>query len=145
MWIVAKGQTVTFQCSLFLEDGTCLDDPNDTKPFTARVGANDAKNFLDVIGSNLVGMKLNEQKTITVLAKDAFGTRDNSRVHKLATEEGDDFRVGDSIRVKISGRTEQVVDGVVVNVSGQHLEVDTNHPLAGKNILAKVKVLSIKN
>jgi FKBP-type peptidyl-prolyl cis-trans isomerase SlpA len=145
MWVVAKGQTVTFQCSLSLEDGTCLDDPNDTKPFTTKVGGRDSKNFLEVIGSNLVGMRLNEHKTITVLARQAFGDRDPTKVHKLAVHEEDNFQIGDPIRVKISGNTEHVVDGVVTKVYQQYIEADTNHPLAGKNILAKVKILSIKN
>lgn len=85
-------------------------------------------------------MKLNEgeEKVIEVPPEKAYGERDPGKVKVYSlrefTKKGYEVKVGDIIETD-TGR------GVVKSISGGRVVVDFNHPLAGKVLVYKVKVV----
>ncbi len=78
------------------------------------------------------------EKEIEVPAEKAYGPRDPSKIKVFSIREfrrrGYDVRVGDVI--EYGGQT-----GIVKSISGGRVVVDFNHPLAGKTLVYKVKVV----
>ncbi len=83
-------------------------------------------------------MNVGEEKEIEVEPKKAYGERDPSKVRMVSLREfsrrGITPRVGEI--VEING-----LPAVIRSITGGRVIVDFNHPLAGKTIIFKVKVL----
>jgi peptidylprolyl isomerase len=92
----------------------------------------------EVVENAIREMNIGEEKTVEVPPEKAFGQRDPSKVRIIPLRE---FR-----RRNIGVRVGDVVDfggakGVVKSISGGRVVVDFNHPLAGKTLIYKVKVV----
>jgi peptidylprolyl isomerase len=92
----------------------------------------------EVVENAIREMNVGEEKTVEVPPEKAFGRRDPSKVRIIPLRE---FR-----RRNISVRVGDVVDfggvkGIVKSISGGRVVVDFNHPLAGKTLIYKVKVV----
>lgn len=97
------------------------------------------KNWLNqYVEEEILNMGENEEREIEVEPSRAFGERDPGKVKVYSIREfqrrGYSVSVGDV--VEIGGAR-----GIVKQVSGGRVVVDFNHPLAGKTLLYKVKVL----
>ncbi len=78
------------------------------------------------------------EKEIIVPPEKAYGTRDPSKIKVFSIREfrrrGIDVKLGDVI--EYGGQT-----GIVKSISGGRVVVDFNHPLAGKTLIYKVRVV----
>ncbi len=92
-----------------------------------------------VVEDELREMSVGEEKTIEVPPEKAFGQRDPSKVKTFSLREfrrrNIDVKVGDVL--DFGG-----VKGIVKSISGGRVVVDFNHPLAGKTLVYKVKVVA---
>jgi peptidylprolyl isomerase len=111
---------------------------NEYTPDLAIVGK---KGFLmEKIDENIKGMKFFEEKVIRLEPKDAFGERDGKKIemmnaNKFKKDMNEEPRPGATYRDK-KGRT-----GTVIKMGQGRIIVDFNHPLAGKTVEYKVKVI----
>ncbi|MFH1780221.1 MAG: peptidylprolyl isomerase [Candidatus Micrarchaeota archaeon] len=85
----------------------------------------------------VVGMKINEEKTITIQPEDAYGNRDENLVliidlNELTTQLGDAPKEGDSLQTN-SGAT-----GLITKIESNNVTVDFNHALADKTLVFKI-------
>lgn len=96
------------------------------------------------LGLALVGMREGERVRVLVPAEQAYGPADAHRLRKLARARfpaQPDPRVGSWVRVADrKGRRRPVR---VMEVSGDAVVVDTNHPWAGQAIALEVEVVAI--
>jgi len=97
------------------------------------------KNWLNpYVEEEISKMNENEEREIEVPPEKAFGERDPGKVKVYSLREfqrrGYSVSVGDV--VEISGSR-----GIVKQISGGRVVVDFNHPLAGKVLVYKVKVV----
>lgn len=92
-----------------------------------------------VVEESLKEAEVEEEKEIEVPPEKAFGKRDPGKVKVFSLREfrrrNIDVKVGDVI--DFGG-----VKGIVKNISGGRVIVDFNHPLAGKTLIYRVKVVS---
>ncbi len=92
-----------------------------------------------VVEEELKNMNVGEEKEIEVPPEKAFGERDPSKVRVFNIREfrrrGIDVRVGEVL--DFGG-----VKGVVKSITGGRVVVDFNHPLAGKTLIYRVKVVA---
>ena len=144
---VYKGQMVTFTCVSFLkEDGISEDNPENDELLTMEAGAKGPNPFATFLGKCLIGMRQNETKQFNVPRGYAFGPVYKDRIFKLPLKKGHGTSLGDDIKIKISGSDrEEFADGVVVKIDKDVAHVDTNHPLAGKSILIRIKIADFVN
>lgn len=93
-----------------------------------------------VVEEEIRNMSVNEERTIEIPPDKAFGSRDPSKVKVFSLRDfhrrGYSVGVGDV--VEIGG-----VKGIVKSVNGGRVTVDFNHPLAGKTLLYKVKLVAV--
>jgi len=92
----------------------------------------------EVVEQELMKMEVNEEREVEVPPEKAFGERDSGKVKTFSLREfqrrGYGVNVGDV--VEVGG-----VKGVVKSISGGRVVVDFNHPLAGRTLVYKVKVV----
>lgn len=84
-------------------------------------------------------MNVGEEKVVEVPPEKAFGQRDPSKIRTFSLREfrrrNIDVKVGDVL--DFGG-----VKGIVKSISGGRVVVDFNHPLAGKTLVYKIKIVS---
>lgn len=90
------------------------------------------------LDKRLEGLEVGEAKEIEVPPEEAFGERDprNLRMvpYRVLRSKGVTPRVGE--RIEIDGRT-----AIVRSVGAGRVQLDFNHPLAGRKIIYRVRVL----
>ena len=143
MTLVAKGQTVTFRCLPFLENGDPLGNQKE-EPLVLTAGSKGNSRLSNTLSTVIVGMGLLETKKYKVPAKFAFGDFDPNRVFKLSLEEPNDHKVGDELDLKVTTESgSSIKKGRILCLEQGNAEVDTNHPLAGENLIVEIKILAI--
>lgn len=97
--------------------------------------------FLPNVEKSLIGMEEGEEKTLDLSAEEAYGPYDKSKLRVLSmgrlkksgikeVHAGDVIEIGDK-------------RGLVKAVSGGRVQLDFNHPLAGKSLGIEINILRI--
>ncbi|MEE8189994.1 MAG: peptidylprolyl isomerase [Candidatus Scalindua sediminis] len=134
---VKKGDKVKIHYTVSLKDGTVFDKSKEGKPLEFTVGSEQMPRGLD---RAVRGMKLNEEKKVTIKAKDAYGKRNEDLVMKfIKADLPESFEPKKGMVVKLQG-----IGGTIVNIDETHVFLDGNHPLAGKDVVFDIKVVGIE-
>lgn len=122
-----------------LNDGTVFDSSEGKQPLEFTIGENQViKGFEDGIKD----MKINEEKTITINPKDAYGEKNEQLIRSVPREKfPPEVQVGGHLVLK--SPEGQSIPAVVAEVKDDAVVIDLNHPLAGKELTFKVKVVAI--
>lgn len=141
---IMRGQTVDFYCVSFLADGTCLDDEENLETLHMKAGEKNSNLFYSSIAQSLIGMTTDQTRSFQIPFTSAFGKHDQNKIYKVPRESQKEYQIGDSLNHRISkkGRTYNV-KGSISHIFEEHIELDTNHPLAGENIHVKIKIKEI--
>lgn len=138
---VCSGREVTLHFELALPNGEIVDSNFEGQPATFRVGDGNLPTGFEKV---LIGLRAGDEHSVDIEEEDAFGPRNPGNVQTfpryrfpadLAMEEGLVMSFADS------AGNEQA--GVIAAFSADQVTVDFNHPLAGKNIHFRVKILSV--
>ena len=85
----------------------------------------------------IMGMTLGEEKTFRVKPEEGYGNFDDNFIRTIPTE----YFKNNNIEPQVGTRIRTINgDCTIKSVSGKEVEVDYNHPLAGKNLVFKIKV-----
>ncbi len=102
-------------------------------------------NIIAGLEAGLEGAKTGETREVHVLAADAYGEHDPKRVlpvNRSSFPEDFEFKLGEPMRIRdASGH---VFQAVPVAVSEETVDLDLNHPMAGKDLDFKVTILSLR-
>jgi FKBP-type peptidyl-prolyl cis-trans isomerase SlpA len=140
---VSHGKEVTLHFQLSLTDGSVVDSNFETAPATFTVGdGNLPPGFEQVI----YGLRAGEESLVIIAIDDAFGPHnpDNVQVFPryrfpadLAMEEG--------LVINFADQVGNDQPGVITAFDAGRVTVDFNHPLAGREIVFHVKVITVKS
>jgi len=102
-------------------------------------------NIIPGLERELAGMVLGESKDVVVAAKDAYGEVDAEAIFDIPCSdfpEGYQLEVGAPVRV----RTESghVTTAVILSVGNDNVKLDLNHPLAGKDLFFRAKIVALR-
>jgi len=136
---IETGMSVTLHFSLVLEDGHIIDSNFESEPATFSVGDG---NLLPGFESILMGLVNGDEREFTIPPEQAFGQHNPQNVQ--AVERGnfdqEELELGAMFSFQ-NGDGE--LPGVIVDVDDNEVMIDFNHPLAGKNIIFRVKIIDI--
>ena len=141
MTVIKEGVKVNILFEAKLETGEIVLKTEEERPLEVVVGDG---NIPKSIENFLIDMKEGETKTIALDSIEAFGPKIEDLVVDLPKEEFDsqvEFEVGS--RVSIDSPEGKNFMGTVLEVKDEKVSVDFNHPLAGKNLIFTVTVVSI--
>jgi FKBP-type peptidyl-prolyl cis-trans isomerase SlyD len=90
----------------------------------------------------LVGMNEGESADILVKAADAYGETNPEAVQTLPIEQFEGVDLKEGMTLYGQGEDGQTVQVTVKSFNDKEVTIDFNHPLAGKDLMFSVKVLS---
>lgn len=136
---VEEGDTIKVDYTGTLLDGTQFDTSVGRAPLEFKVGSGQ---LIPGFDRGVIGMKLNEEKTVTIPPSDAYGEKLQRLIVEIPLSGfgGSVPQAGASISMNSSG---QALQGTVTQVNSTTATVDFNSPLAGQTLVFKIKVLEI--
>ena len=90
----------------------------------------------------LVGMSAGESADILVKAQEAYGLRDEEAVQELPREQFEGIELEKGMSLYGQGQNGETIQVNVVDFNDETVKVDFNHPLAGKDLMFNVTVVS---
>ena len=140
--VVGHGKKVTLDYTLTVDNKEVETSVGKT-PLSYTVGA---KNIIPGLESQLNGMHMNEEKVVNVAAKEAYGEVDPKAFKefpKTSLPKGLDPKVGMVLQATAPDGSK--FPAVISELKGDNVVLNFNHPLAGKPLTFKVKILKIEN
>ena len=102
-------------------------------------------NIIPGLEEGLLGLQEGERKQVFVAAKDAYGEFDPDSVITVSRESFPaDFEIHLGEAMRLRDAAGHVFQGVATALSEDSVELDLNHPMAGKDLHFKVTVLSVR-
>jgi FKBP-type peptidyl-prolyl cis-trans isomerase 2 len=136
---VESGDKVAVEYRGTLEDGAQFDASEGRGPLEFTAGAGQMIKGFD---NAVIGMALNEEKTITMQASEAYGETDPGRIQEIPKSQindADSLQIGMSVTSQGTG-----VNGIVTEIRDDVIVIDFNHRLAGKPLTFWIKVVKIE-
>jgi peptidylprolyl isomerase len=135
------GNTVKVNYTVKLDDGTVFDSTKDQGPFQFTIGLG---SVIPGFEKEIMGMRAGESKTVGVSAEDAYGPYYKELIKEVdRTEFPEDFKLEVGQRLELPGRDGQSALVTVLQVSGKTVILDTNHPLAGKELTIDIELVEV--
>ena len=141
MTVIKEGVKVNILYEGKLETGEIVLKTEEGQPLEVVVGDGNIPKTIEKI---LIDMKEGETKTITLEPTEAFGPKIDNLIMELPKEGFDpqvELDVGS--RVSINSPEGKKFTGTILEVKDENISVDFNHPLAGKNLIFTVTIVSI--
>lgn len=140
---VKEKDTVTVLYDGMLEDGTVFESSAETGPLSFEIGSG---SVLPAFEAAVLGMKINETRSISLAADEAYGPRREELIITVPREKFGEIELGPGSVVAMplerEGQTHKV-PATVVAADELNVTVDFNHPLAGMTITYKITLQSI--
>jgi len=90
----------------------------------------------------LVGMSEGESADILVKAEEAYGLRDDEAIQQLPKEQFEGIELEKGMSLYGQGQEGETIQVTVVDFDDNTVTVDFNHPLAGKDLMFSITVVS---
>ena len=124
--------------SLSLVEGECIDSNFDQPPVKYELGSGA---MLPGFERQLLGMRAGQSKSIVVPAADAFGPRRQENLQRFKPAQFEPgLELSEGLVLAFTDAAGAELPGVVSAIGTEHIEVDFNHPLAGKDIQFDVQI-----
>ena len=143
METVEHGMYVRVDYTGTLENGEVFDSSNGCRPIEVQIGAGQ---LIEGFEKALMGMSLNEKKSFTIEADEAYGQRDERLTHTFDRADVPaeiDLTVGRTISLNTPERHN--IPARIARVDDKNVTVDMNHPLAGETLNFEIEVMGISS
>ena len=140
---IGPGTRVRLHFSIHLATGEEVDTTRRGKPAVFVVGDGNLPGGFE---KALCGLRPGDDERIPIAPTDGFGLREIKNIRTLARADfpnADDLLPGMMIAFAAAGSTGEL-PGVVTRVSTEVVEVDFNHPLAGRDLVFDVTILGVE-
>jgi FKBP-type peptidyl-prolyl cis-trans isomerase SlyD len=138
---IEEGSIVTIEYTLTDDSGKTIDTSVGKEPLTYIHGAGQIVKGLE---RELNGLKVGDQKKVSVKPEDGYGLPNDKAVQEIPREKvpAEALKEGETLMMKSpDGRAIPIK---IAKVNEKTVVVDLNHPLAGKTLHFDVKVKDIK-
>ncbi|MEK9629641.1 MAG: peptidylprolyl isomerase [Nitrospinota bacterium] len=137
-----NGDKVTLEYTGTLNDGTVFDaSSNHDTPLEFEVGGGRVIAGFD---KAVKGMKVGEEKKFTIQPAEAYGELNPQLIQKVSRKElpkDREPKVGMGLIMGAPGGRQ--MRAIITEVTSDSITLDMNHPLAGKALTFKIKVIKI--
>lgn len=139
---VKKGSKVKIEYTGTFEDGTVFDSSEKHgSPLEFEAGSGQIIKGLD---DAMTGMKKGEEKNVEIESGDAYGDHNPQLLKKIPKEAfPKDKKIEEGMLLALQGPDGSQLPVRVAEVTDKEIVLDLNHPLAGKKLNFKVKVVEI--
>ena len=122
-----------------LDDGSVFDSSNGKGPLEFIIGEGQViQGFEDAVKD----MKLNDEKTVKIKSEDAYGGKNHELIFEVPRDKfPPELKSGGKLILK--GEDGQHHQAIIEEITQEKVKIDLNHPLAGKDLTFKIKVIEI--
>ncbi|MEZ5494116.1 MAG: FKBP-type peptidyl-prolyl cis-trans isomerase [Pseudomonadales bacterium] len=139
---ISNQTRVTFFFSLSLPDGQLVDSCFGKQPAQCVPGDG---NLLPAFDACLLGLCVGDKKQFTIAAADAFGVRRDDNLKRVPRNRfAQDIELVEGLVVSFGAAEGGELPGVVHRLMGEMIEIDFNHPLAGRDIIFDVEIVNVE-
>jgi peptidylprolyl isomerase len=135
------GNTVKVHYTGKLEDGNIFDSSVGRDPLEFKMGA---KQMIPGFEKGVMGMKLNEKKTVTITPEDGYGVHIEHLAAKFPIEQFPPNvkpEIGQKLQLK--QESGQPINVTVTEVTDTEVCLDANHHLAGKTLIFDIELVEL--
>lgn len=139
---IQENSTVTLHFALHLDSGEQVDSTFDRRPATLTIGDG---NLPEGFERHLMGLSAGDRHKVQVPPEDAFGQHNPQNIQQFKRDrfaQSEPLEVGMVMSFEDAGKNE--LPGVVATLDDDFVEVDFNHPLAGKTLDFEVEIIEVK-
>jgi peptidylprolyl isomerase len=141
MTTAEKGNTVKIHYTGTLTDGSVFDSSSGHDPLEFEIGSGQV-----IVGFEeaVIGMSVGESKDVTIPAEKAYGPYQDELVIKAPRDRIPpdlDPQVGQKLQMGGTGGELILVN--VIEVTDEHVTLDANPPLAGKDLNFQIELMEI--
>ena len=139
--IVGPGVQVTLHFSLKLQDGTVVDSNFDGKPATFVVGDG---NMIPGFEKVMHGFEEGDTESFVITPEQGFGQHNPSNVQAIDRDQfPEDVELSQGLMLNFADAKSNTMPGVVREFNDKEVTIDFNHPLAGREIVFDIHILSL--
>ena len=141
MSVAKSGDSVKVHYTGTLEDGTQFDSSVGVEPLEFTLGSGQVIAGFD---EAIAGMEPGEKKNVTVPADKAYGQRNEEMVITTPRDQiPADITPEVGQRLQLAGPNNQPIVVEVTEVTDEHIQLDANPPLAGKDLTFDLELVEI--
>lgn len=135
---VKEGDKIKVSYTGTFDDGTVFDSSEGREPLEFEVGKGMViKGFDEAV----VGMNVGDEKEFKVEADNGYGQPNPQLVQKVPKDKfPKDMELKEKGMVMLQGPDGRKVAAVIKKIEDNEVELDMNHPLAGKSLNFKIKL-----
>lgn len=140
---IEKDKVVSFHYTLKLDSGEVADSSMNREPLNFLVGNGQ---IIPGLENEMLGMSAGDKKVVTVQPENAYGKKDPALVQTVGRE-----NIPDSINVEVGERLQgqstdgHVVQGEIVNMDENSVDIDFNHPLADEVLTFDIEIVDVRD
>ncbi|MDR5892246.1 FKBP-type peptidyl-prolyl cis-trans isomerase [Halomonas mongoliensis] len=138
---IDEGMEVTLHFTLKLEDGTVVDSTRDKAAATFQVGDG---NLPPGFEHPMKGMAAGESGSFEITPEHAFGQHNPQNIQRLKRDDFGDEELEIGTVMSFADPSGGELPGVISAIDGDMIDVDFNHPLAGRTLTFEVEVIDVK-
>lgn len=138
---ISKDSVVSFHYVLSEVDADQLESSYDADPMAYLHGH---ENIFPVIETALEGKAVGDKLTATLSPQEAYGERKEGNTQRVSMKHlltKGRLKPGMTVKVNTEHGTR---DATVVKVGLKNVDLDTNHPLAGKHLQFEIEVVEVR-
>ncbi|SDS69072.1 FKBP-type peptidyl-prolyl cis-trans isomerase SlpA [Halopseudomonas litoralis] len=132
---------VTLHFTLKLPSGDVVDSTLGKSPATFKVGDG---SLLPGFESSLFGLKAGDQRTFEIEPEKGFGPGSPQNIQTVPRDQFNEMELEPGLLVIFKDAAGGEMPGVVKTIHDTVVDVDFNHPLAGKIITFEVEIIEVK-
>jgi FKBP-type peptidyl-prolyl cis-trans isomerase 2 len=139
--VIQDKNTIQVEYEGRLEDGTLFDSSSKHgQPLEFIVGAHQViKGFEE----GVIGMDVGEEKEIKIMPDKGYGPYNEQLVKKVPRNTLKEDNIQKGMFVQFNLPNAVVARAQIQDVTPETITLDLNHPLAGKTLIFKIKIVSI--
>jgi len=104
-----------------------------------------ASNIIPGLERQMEGMEEGEKKTIEVKASEAYGEINPNLIQKLPRSEFQGIELQKGMILQAQDPYGNIIPIKVVDFNENEVTIDANHPLAGKDLIFEVEIVSVRD
>lgn len=136
-----KGDTVKVHYTGKLNDGSEFDSSKGREPLEFQIGE---QQVISGFENAVIGLKTGDSVTVEIPSEDAYGPKIDEMVLKVEKSQlPAEFNPEVGQKFQLPQDNGQNVIVTVTDLTDTHIELDANHPLAGKDLTFDIQLVEI--